>query len=372
MGDRLSLSRISALAGVGGYEVVTHLSSASAVVALSICDMLLCSREWANGYEFTDEQLDQIDEYVSQLVYELMTPAMTQQLGSIVPHVLSTFPAWLLPCDGTEYLRVDYPDLYAVLDDAFIVDADHFVTPDLSDNFMRGESAGNIGDSGGVASVTLTESQMPAHNHGYSLPTTGTVVNGELVPDILVAHNPAVGGNVTGSAGGGQSHENLPPFVVVRYGIVCFVGVGLSTFPSVPTQVFSSHFWLDMLAVTFLRAMTYVGDTAQYNSQYYYTTIPANGVDILSFSLALGVGDYEVGLVGAQTTNSGIFRWFVSGDEIASDIDQYGAITRNYVHTKTFSVAVDGVYEFVLRCTGKNAASGNYYFEGTGFWVRKV
>jgi len=376
MGNPLSLSRISALADMGGYEIVTHLSSASAIVALSICDMLLCSREWANGYEFSDEQLDDIDSKVSQLVYELMTPAMTQQLGTIIPHVLADFPVWLLPCDGAEYLRADYPDLYAVLDSEFVVDADHFVTPDLSERFLRGENVDDIGGVGGLALVTLETSQIPSHDHSYSLPTTGTVVNGELVPDIFVAHNPAVGGNSTGNAGGGGAHENQPPYLVVRFGIVCFAGVGLATFPSVPQppiQVYDENVWLDVLATHRIQAMTYYTDSLQYNNQGYYSTSPSNDVDILEFSRVLSAGDYELGIVGQHSTSLGKFRWWIDGVELASDIDQYAsAVVRNYVDIKTATLATSGLHTFLLHCVGKNAASSNYNFVGTGIWLRKV
>lgn len=50
-------------------------------------------------------------------------------LGAIVLYATSDTPQGTLPCDGSTHNRVDYPSLYAVLDAEYIVDADHFVTP---------------------------------------------------------------------------------------------------------------------------------------------------------------------------------------------------------------------------------------------------
>lgn len=68
-----------------------------------------------------------------------------------------------LVCDGSTYLRVDYPDLYAVLDPAYILDADNFVVPDLMDRFALGSDTTGI--EGGLDEITLTVAQLPAHAH---------------------------------------------------------------------------------------------------------------------------------------------------------------------------------------------------------------
>ena len=53
-------------------------------------------------------------------------------LGSIQAVATATNPDNTIPCDGSTYLRVDYPSLYAVMHTDFIIDADHFKTPTLN------------------------------------------------------------------------------------------------------------------------------------------------------------------------------------------------------------------------------------------------
>jgi len=50
-------------------------------------------------------------------------------IGSVIFYARETAPENTLPCDGSTYLRTDYPKLYAVLDSQYKTDADHFVTP---------------------------------------------------------------------------------------------------------------------------------------------------------------------------------------------------------------------------------------------------
>jgi microcystin-dependent protein len=96
-------------------------------------------------------------------------------LGVVVFHARSTLPPNMLRCDGAEYDRTDYPELYAVLDDEFIVDADHFVTPLIEGVFPIGATSALNGDypinaSGGAATVTLAETEMPTHDHDLNDP----------------------------------------------------------------------------------------------------------------------------------------------------------------------------------------------------------
>jgi microcystin-dependent protein len=114
-------------------------------------------------------------------------------------------------------------------------------TPDLRDRFVVGAgSAYGVGDTGGTSAVTLTESQMPTHNHYFSgtTNTTGehahvytrqnsgrgaggndyTVLTGagNYATTSSGNHNHTVSGN-TGDAGSGSAHENRPPYYALAY-----------------------------------------------------------------------------------------------------------------------------------------------------------
>ena len=89
-------------------------------------------------------------------------------------------------------------------------------TPDLRDRFIVGAgSAYSIGNTGGQNSVTLTVNQIPAHTHTYEITDVG----------INVADRPWPANNNdcdmttqnTSSTGGGQSHENRPPYYALMF-----------------------------------------------------------------------------------------------------------------------------------------------------------
>jgi microcystin-dependent protein len=172
-------------------------------------------------------------------------------VGTIIAYATAQPPnADILPCDGGVYLRADYPRLYDKLDAAYIIDADTFRVPDLRGRTIIGVGTGvgltprAVGETGGVESVTLAVSQMPAHTHTSSAHTHTSPphTHGEsATAPILVSEVPdpifpaAIGtAGVTApatalidpavvaidSAGGGEAHDNMPPFAALRYGII--------------------------------------------------------------------------------------------------------------------------------------------------------
>lgn len=94
-----------------------------------------------------------------------------------------------------------------------------------------------LGQSGGVETVTLTTSQIPAHSHVpqcnggagnvanpagavWATPTTGSVYSS-------TAPGSAMDPGALGSSGGSQPHDNMHPFLVINF-ILSLFGV----FPS--------------------------------------------------------------------------------------------------------------------------------------------
>jgi microcystin-dependent protein len=133
-------------------------------------------------------------------------------------------PANIIECDGATRLRVDFPLLWDVLDQEYIIDADSFRTPDLRGRLIIGVGTGAglttrlLADTGGAEAVTLSVDQLPAHTH--SVNESGLNVDVEPpagVPD-------AAGGlplpSTTGSTGGGDPVSIMPPFYALRYGMV--------------------------------------------------------------------------------------------------------------------------------------------------------
>lgn len=148
-------------------------------------------------------------------------------IGSVIAYAGKSegLPAWCLPCDGSQYLRDDYPLLYEVIEPVFHVDSNNFVVPDTRSRMILSSGTGTslttrvVGDSGGAEEHQLTTSEMPSHSHSYNQYTFGIDIESVGVPDPTGVGQPALPQN-TSSAGGNDAHENMPPFLVLRHYIV--------------------------------------------------------------------------------------------------------------------------------------------------------
>lgn len=87
-------------------------------------------------------------------------------------------------------------------------------TPDLRDRFIVGAGAGYaVGATGGEATHTLTVDEMPRHNHTITSLGGGGTGSGA---GLNCVDNPTYQGH-TCPAGGGQAHENRPPYYALAY-----------------------------------------------------------------------------------------------------------------------------------------------------------
>lgn len=182
--------------------------------------------------EITDSDRDEIDALIAGANVAIITP----EVGFIRPYITTNPPDNTIPCDGGTYNREDFPLLYAVIDVVFIVDSDHFVTPDLRGLTLIG--AGTVGardfalgDTGDEYEHTLNETEMPPHSHTdighvhtYQPPggTILAVAPGEApvaLPNFIPSVTGSASANLT-DTGGGDAHNNIQPYGVVKYCVV--------------------------------------------------------------------------------------------------------------------------------------------------------
>lgn len=71
-------------------------------------------------------------------------------------------------------------------------------------------AGGTIGQTGGERTVTLTASQIPAHNHGGTYTNAGTART-----HAWLTSNGSSMGYDTVNTGGGEAHNNMPPYIQV-------------------------------------------------------------------------------------------------------------------------------------------------------------
>lgn len=139
---------------------------------------------------------------------------------------------WLL-CQGQSLVRSQYPELFAAIGTTYgAADSTRFSLPDLRGRVAVGRDAGQVefdvlGEKGGAKTHTLAESEIPSHKHDLTYNNnplanglTGATAAGAFVNWFLgnnaLAAAPANSVQV-GSAGGGQAHNNLQPYITLNY-----------------------------------------------------------------------------------------------------------------------------------------------------------
>ena len=195
--------------------------------------------------------------------------------GIIMPFAGTVAPENYLFCDGSAVSRSTYATLYAVIGDTFGAGdgSSTFNLPDLSGRVPLGVSQSHaLGTTGGSETVTLTESELPAHVHevpqhghadtigattpefshsitqpefkytasrgsnspsgfnirAYTSTTTATAKRSTNVA--VAAHAPSnctMSGAITdkeafdsGTIGGGLAHNNMQPYLPVNF-VIC-------------------------------------------------------------------------------------------------------------------------------------------------------
>lgn len=120
-------------------------------------------------------------------------------IGEIRPWVGNGIPAGWVLADGQTLPILQNTALFSVLGNRYGGNGiTHFAVPDLRGRTPIGAGQGSgltnrvLGEQVGSATVTLTEDQLPAHQH-------------------------AAPGDPTGSTGGGQAHDNMQPSLALNF-----------------------------------------------------------------------------------------------------------------------------------------------------------
>jgi microcystin-dependent protein len=149
-------------------------------------------------------------------------------------------PAGWMFCEGQLLPISEFETLFNLIGTTYGGDGQStFALPDLRGRLPMHQGNGfTLAETGGVETVTITTSTMPAHSHPY---LASTSVAGSNAPqNNLVGQTPlsfkylkalagtsAMAANAIGSTGGSQPHDNFQPYLCVDF-IISLFGV----FPS--------------------------------------------------------------------------------------------------------------------------------------------
>jgi microcystin-dependent protein len=192
------------------------------------------------------------------------TQTVKRTLGMVELWAGREVPANYHLCDGSELNAKEYPDLHDAIGDVFnnasnsnggkyTTSKGYFRLPDLRGRFIVGyhdsdEDYNSIGNASGEKTHLLTEAEMPAHSHthdhihehrhqhtynmflgnqGESKLYSGDYTFDNTNRQTSDPTTPYTGGPIyedsklsntdTSETGGGQAHENRPPYYVLAY-----------------------------------------------------------------------------------------------------------------------------------------------------------
>lgn len=127
---------------------------------------------------------------------------------------------WMI-CEGGEIFRSAYPSLFSILGTTW-GSGDGSLTfnvPDLKNRFLYPLNSDkyDVGDVGGATAVQLTIADLPSHKH--QIARMQDIQSTTTNPVRRMSHIGTGDGTYVGTTevGGNEAHENLPPFVVIRY-----------------------------------------------------------------------------------------------------------------------------------------------------------
>lgn len=147
--------------------------------------------------------------------------------GEVKLYTGLSIPDGYLEANGQLVSRFSYPELFGIIGFSFGGSGSVFQLPDFSGRFPVGYQASDtdfnkIGKFGGTKTHTLSESEIPAHKHlGLNWSSLRLSLNqqgnyGYRLNWVDGARDDSQNIN-TGLAGGGKEHNNIPPYLVLKY-----------------------------------------------------------------------------------------------------------------------------------------------------------
>ena len=164
-------------------------------------------------------------------------------VGEVMLSGISFSPNGWLDCNGELLLIAENETLYALVGTTYGGDGQEtFGLPDLRARFPMHMGSGPglsnrvIGELAGSEQVTLTTAQMPVHTHLVGTAQAADAATPGLAASVDLASPARFAATAspdqmgpTGSTGGSQPMDNVPPYLGIRFSI-CLYGIFPSQF----------------------------------------------------------------------------------------------------------------------------------------------
>lgn len=146
---------------------------------------------------------------------------------------------WMF-CEGQTLAIANNEVLFAVIGTTYGGDGvTTFKLPDLRGRVAMGVGTGTgltkrqAGELTGQHTVTLTQDEIPAHTHGLPAvstaagvgsPATASPAASSTIKPYAASADASMAAASISETGSGQAHENMQPYLAVRY-VICYQGL---------------------------------------------------------------------------------------------------------------------------------------------------
>lgn len=178
---------------------------------------------WDDGFGDPSEAASAAGAAYRQTVEDELSVCAKNIVGEVSLYAgLSTPEGWLV-CSGQAISRVDYSDLFTAIGETY-GSGDGMTTFNVPNFQARFPIGSNLqlppGATGGEIEHTLTIDEMPSHNHSRN-PSGDTEFylhgSGSNLGFSTVFVRQSGSASTTGNKGSGQPHNNMPPYLSMRF-----------------------------------------------------------------------------------------------------------------------------------------------------------
>lgn len=198
---------------------LTHIEDGISAATQGVTNVETTVNTLTNRVAAAENKAKTTDEYILGTKAELKSDILKAvPIGTIVMWATGTPPEGWLLCNGKEVSRAAYTELFKVLGTSIgAAGSSSFRIPDLTGRFPLGASnAHGLYSTGGSETHTLTVDEMPAHDHGIGGNIVQRGSGGDAFRELAGAY-PGSNNPSSQRIGGGQPHNNMPPFYGINF-----------------------------------------------------------------------------------------------------------------------------------------------------------